>query len=106
MAGADAERRRRPVVYPRPLRRLLRPVERFLANQSASGIVLIAASLVAFAWANSPWAEAYARLQHVEAGVSAGGWALELSLAHWVNSPLTKSPFADKRTISCRTRLT
>ena len=87
-AAAADERQRRPVVHPPPLRRLLRPVERFLANESASGIVLIAAALVAFAWANSPWAEAYARLQHVEAGVSAGGWALELSLAHWVNDGL------------------
>jgi NhaA family Na+:H+ antiporter len=81
--------RSRPVAYPfPPLRRLLRPVERFLANQAASGIVLIAAALVAFAWANSPWADAYARLQHVEAGIRVGGMAFELSLAHWVNDAL------------------
>ena len=37
-----------------PLQLLLRPVERFLATESASGVILIAAALVAFAWANSP----------------------------------------------------
>ena len=67
---------------------LLRPVERFLATESASGVVLIAAALVAFAWANSPWADAYAHLQHVEAGVTLGGAGLRLSLAHWVNDGL------------------
>ncbi len=77
------------MVSPKPvLRRLLRPVERFLATESASGIVLIGAALVAFAWANSPWAALYADLQHVHAGVHLGTFALELSLAHWVNDGL------------------
>ena len=58
---------------PLPLRALLRPVERFLATESASGIILIAAALVAFAWANSPWAGLYGHLQHVEAGAAIGG---------------------------------
>ncbi len=51
-----------------PLKRLLRPVERFLATENASGVILIVAAPVAFAWANSPWAGLYAHLQHVEAG--------------------------------------
>ena len=71
-----------------PLRALLRPVERFLATESASGIILIAAALVAFAWANSPWAGLYGRMQHVEAVVTIGGAGLHLSLAHWVNDGL------------------
>ena len=70
------------------LRRLLRPVERFLATESASGIVLIAAALVAFAWANSPWAALYAGMQHIYAGFHVGSFGLELSLAHWVNDAL------------------
>lgn len=73
----------------RPLRRrLLRPVERFLATESASGVILIGAALVAFAWANSPWAGAYQRMLHVEAGIDVGGTGLRLSLAHWVNDGL------------------
>jgi Na+:H+ antiporter, NhaA family len=73
---------------PPPLRVLLRPVERFLATESASGIVLIAAALVAFAWANSPWAQLYGHLQHVKAGITLGDAGLHLSLAHWVNDGL------------------
>src|SRR5689334_9025372 len=71
-----------------PLRLLLRPVERFLATESARGIVLIAAALVALAWTHSPWAESYAHLQHVDAGITIGGAGLRLSLAHWVNDGL------------------
>jgi Na+:H+ antiporter, NhaA family len=71
-----------------PLQLLLRPVERFLATESASGVILIVAALVAFAWANSPWAELYGHMQHVEAGVTLGGAGLHLSLAHWVNDGL------------------
>jgi Na+:H+ antiporter, NhaA family len=78
---------RRPGDSP-PVRLLLRPVEQFLATESASGIILIAAALVAFVWANSPWAELYGHMQHVEAGVTLGGAGLHLSLAHWVNDGL------------------
>jgi Na+:H+ antiporter, NhaA family len=78
---------RRPGDSP-PVRLLLRPVEQFLATESASGIILIAAALVAFVWANSPWAELYGHMQHVEARVTLGGAGLHLSLAHWVNDGL------------------
>ena len=79
---------RRPAGSPPLLRVLLRPVERFLATESASGVILIAAALVAFAWANSPWAELYGHMQHVEAAITLGGAGLHLSLAHWVNDGL------------------
>jgi NhaA family Na+:H+ antiporter len=73
---------------PSRLRVLLSPLEQFLATESASGIILIAAALAAFIWANSPWAEAYAHLQHVEVGITVGSFSLHLSLAHWVNDGL------------------
>jgi NhaA family Na+:H+ antiporter len=80
---------RRPAGSPPPLQHLLRPVERFLATESASGVViLIAAALIAFAWANSPRAALYGRLQHVEAGITLGGADFHLSLARWVNDGL------------------
>ena len=43
-------------------RRLLSPVERFLAIEAASGIVLLAAAVIALAWANSPWHGSYEAL--------------------------------------------
>jgi NhaA family Na+:H+ antiporter len=64
----------------------LGPVQRFLATESASGVILMAAAAGAFAWANSPWAGAYAALQHVEVGP--GGLGLRLSLHDWVNDGL------------------
>ncbi len=36
-----------------------RPLERFLAIEAASGIILIVAAAIALAWANSPWAASY-----------------------------------------------
>src|SRR4051812_20006883 len=83
-----ADAARRPAGSPTLLQVLLPPVERFLATESASGVVLIAAALVAFAWANSPWADLYGHMQHIEAGVTLGGAGLHLSLAHWVNDGL------------------
>ena len=36
-------------------RRLLAPVERFLAVEASAGLLLLGATIVALAWANSPW---------------------------------------------------
>ena len=67
---------------------LASPVQRFIQIESSSGIVLILAALAAFAWANSPWADAYLHMLHAEAGIGFGGWRLEMSLHHWVNDLL------------------
>jgi NhaA family Na+:H+ antiporter len=67
---------------------LVSPVQRFIRIESSSGIVLIAAALVAFIWANSPLAASYAAMQHLEVGLTFGGWGLEMDLHHWVNDLL------------------
>jgi len=36
-------------------RKALAPVEHFLSVEAASGVVLLAAAVIALAWANSPW---------------------------------------------------
>ena len=71
-----------------PLARLVLPAQRFIQSESAGGIMLIVAALVAFAWANSPWAGAYLDLQHVPFVLGLGTWSLELSLHHLVNDGL------------------
>jgi hypothetical protein len=38
--------------------RLLAPFRRFAALEAAGGLVLLACTAVALAWANSPWADA------------------------------------------------
>jgi len=68
--------------------RVLTPVESFIRTESAGGIVLVAAAVLAFGWANSPWREAYFALKQFPVSVAAGDFALEKHLVHWVNDLL------------------
>ena len=65
-----------------------RALREFLATEVAGGVVLLAATVVALVWANSPWQESYDALWHTTAIVGVGRWVLELDLAHWVNDGL------------------
>jgi NhaA family Na+:H+ antiporter len=67
---------------------LLRPFQRFAATESSGGIVLLICTIVALAWANSPWAESYHRLWEIPLTVGAGSRQLTLSLHHWINDGL------------------
>src|SRR5215831_7608531 len=60
----------------------------FIHSQVAGSAVLLASTIVAMLWANSPWADAYFRLNHTKIGVSVGPHALALSLQHWINDAL------------------
>ncbi|MDB4880816.1 MAG: Na(+)/H(+) antiporter nhaA [Gemmatimonadetes bacterium] len=68
--------------------RLLAPFRRFTATASAGGIVLLAATAIALAWANSPWAHGYHALWEVPLGVSLGELALRGTLHELVNDGL------------------
>jgi Na+/H+ antiporter NhaA len=68
--------------------RLTAPLGRFLAIEAASTILLLAATALALVWANSPWAESYARFWHTKLSLAVGSHALALSLEHWVNDGL------------------
>lgn len=69
-------------------RGLLAPVERFLAIQTASGILLLLAAALALAWANSPWREAYTALWETPIGLKLGALSFERSLGWWINDGL------------------
>jgi NhaA family Na+:H+ antiporter len=69
-------------------RRLLSPVERFLSIEAASGIVLLAAALIALVWANSPWHAGYEALLHTPIGLRAGGFGFERDVHFWINDGL------------------
>src|SRR5204863_6043733 len=60
----------------------------FIHSQVAGSAVLLAGTIAAMVWANSPWAEAYFHLNHTEIGISVGGRHLTLSLQHWINDGL------------------
>ena len=68
--------------------RLLTPVQEFIRTESASGVILIAAAALAFAWANSPWAASYFALLDLPFSLRFGAWSLEKPLLLWVNDLL------------------
>jgi NhaA family Na+:H+ antiporter len=61
---------------------------RFFESEVAGSFVLLACTIIAMAWANSPWAGWYQKLIHVKIGVSWGDSIFSLSLQHWVNDAL------------------
>ncbi|HEU4430345.1 MAG TPA: Na+/H+ antiporter NhaA [Myxococcota bacterium] len=71
-----------------PVDRLLGPLQRFLQLEAASGLLLLGAAAVAFAWANSPWAASYDEFWHTPLGVRVGPFELEKPFLLWVNDGL------------------
>jgi NhaA family Na+:H+ antiporter len=66
-------------------RRALAPVEKFLAIEAASGILLLATAAIALVWANSPWRESYNALLHIPLGVRFGSFSFERDIHFWIN---------------------
>lgn len=81
-------RRAAPALPATPVHHLMQPLTRFLEIESASGLVLLACTIVALVVANSPWAGAWDAFWHTEARLGVGDWELSASLAHWVNDGL------------------
>jgi Na+:H+ antiporter, NhaA family len=73
----------------RPIpRRVLRPLQEFLATSTASGTLLLVAALVALVWANSPWGDSYETFWRTRISLRAGSLSLSEDLRHWVNDGL------------------
>ncbi|WP_437515555.1 Na+/H+ antiporter NhaA [Sorangium sp. So ce1099] len=68
--------------------RVLGPLDRFLHVEAASGIVLLIASVVALAWANSTWGDAYEHLWHIPITIGAGSLVFTQPLHFWINEGL------------------
>lgn len=66
----------------------LSPFQSFVHKESIGGIILIAAALVAFLWANSSWSSAYFALLDIPFGIQAGSWVLKKPLLLWINDGL------------------
>ena len=71
-----------------PMDRLLAPFREFARASASSGLLLIAAAVVALIWVNSPLGPAYDRLWATELSVDLGGLTLSETLLHWVNDGL------------------
>ncbi|MDM7831829.1 Na+/H+ antiporter NhaA [Cellulomonas edaphi] len=60
-------------------------VREFLATEAGSAMVLLAATVLALVWSNSPWSGGYEAFWSTTAGIHLGDWSLDLDLQHWVN---------------------
>jgi NhaA family Na+:H+ antiporter len=69
-------------------RLLVSPIRRFLAIEAASGLLLLAATVIALVWANSAWSDSYHHLWHTELGATLGDWRFARPLHFWVNDGL------------------
>ena len=70
------------------LEQLSGPLRRFLHTEAGSAALLLAATLLALAWANSRWSAQYTSLWEAQASLSLGPWSLSMDLHHWVNDGL------------------
>jgi Na+:H+ antiporter, NhaA family len=69
-------------------RRTARPLQRFLHTEAGSASLLLAATIAALVWANSPFADSYEDLWGTYLEVSIGDATLREDLRHWVNDGL------------------
>jgi Na+/H+ antiporter NhaA len=69
-------------------RNLGAPVRDFLSTETGGALVLVAAVLVALAWANSPWPDSYASAWETRLTISVGDHAFGTDLRGWVNEGL------------------
>ena len=72
----------------RVLARAAQPFVRFLHVEAAGGIMLVAATIVALVWANSPWASSYESFWATNVRVEIGSYVFEEDLAHLVSDLL------------------
>ena len=71
-----------------PIDRALAPLRQFTSNAAAGGLLLMAAALVALAWANSPFSASYVALWETPLTVGVGEVGLSKPLILWINDGL------------------
>ncbi len=66
----------------------MRPFQEFAGQETSGGILLLACTVMALVWANSPWAHLYTALWHTPFTVGLGHWTMSHELHFWVNDAL------------------
>jgi len=69
-------------------RNIAAPIRSFLSTESGSAMVLLAATVTAMVWANSPWADSYESVWETKLSIQLGGDGITLDLRHWINEGL------------------
>ena len=72
----------------RLVQQLAAPLRGFIATESGSASLLLAATIVALVWANSPASASYHDLWTTELSIRLGDHAITEDLRHWVNDGL------------------
>ena len=78
----------RPPKTSRLVARVVRPFQEFSRIGSLGGVILLAATVLALAWANSAWGESYFHLWERVVVVGMPAAPLSLSLHQWINDAL------------------
>ena len=72
-----------------PIEVLLKPINQFLHQEASGGILLMICTVIALAWANSPWSDSYHHLWHTHLVINLGNLLnLDYSIHHWINDGL------------------
>ena len=72
-----------------PFGRYLHPVgDDFVSVEVLGGIALLAATIGALIWANSPWSDSYSSVWGYEITLGVGDWSITDSLREWINEGL------------------
>jgi NhaA family Na+:H+ antiporter len=66
-------------------KKILSPFQKFVKIESFSGILLLAATIIALVWANSSFSESYASLWNYKIGFSTPSFELNKPLILWIN---------------------
>lgn len=74
--------------WERVFNRLATPFERFIHQQTTTGLVLMIMTVVALILANTPLAEPYAHFFHTHIVIGIGDFKIDHSLHHWINDGL------------------
>jgi Na+/H+ antiporter NhaA len=69
-------------------RNLAAPVRSFLSTETGGAVVLLAATIVALLWANSPWSDSYESLWTTKLAITLGDGGIAADLRGWVNDGL------------------
>lgn len=71
-----------------PIMTLARPFQEFAGRETSGGVLLLACTVMALVWANSPWAHHYTALWHTPFTIGLGSFNLSNELHFWVNDAL------------------
>ena len=71
-----------------PIEILKSPFLRFARLEASGGILLLASTIAALVWANSPWADSYHAIWSFSATIGFGGFAVTETRHEWINDGL------------------